>query len=246
LSGIYKEYPPHPLLIPYIETYWASNGFTDREIKQRILPDGCVDIIFSFNSQTVFPFIVGTMTSFFDAVYKGNIKLFGIRFRPGGITAFTHIPISEFTDMQIDIHSTETILDKYFFDEIGNCSTTKNIASCIDNYFLQKLPVLFLPDRQITYAIDLIEQTKGNISSIALLADKACLSERQFERRFKASTGVSPKIFNRIIRFKHLSRMLKDQPQQSLFETAIECGYYDHAHLIKELKRLSGYKPREL
>lgn len=246
MPGIYLEYNPHPLLAPYIETYWASNGFAGNEIMQRILPDGCVDIIFSFGPHHLHSFLVGTMTSFLDVSYRGEARLFGIRFRPGGITAFTRTPIFEFTDMRTDIQSADTILDNHFFREIENSQTSEEIISSINDYFLQKLPVLFTPDKQIDYTIHIIQQEKGNISSMSLLAGKACLSERQFERRFKASVGISPKAFNRIIKFRHLSKMLKEHPRHTLFETALECGYYDHAHLTKEFKRLSGYTPREL
>lgn len=242
---MYQEFQPNPLLHPYIETYWASNSFAGEEVSQRILPDGCVDIIFSFGAQTLFPFIVGTMTSFFDVIYKKDVKLFGIRFRPGGITVLTRVPISEFTNMRFDIRLVETILDKHLFEEMENSLTIEDTLSCLDSYFLQKLPLLFVPDKQIGLAVNLIEQAKGNIP-ISLLAQQACLSPRQFERRFKVAIGISPKEFGRITKFKNLSRFMKEQPRQSLFETAVDCGYYDHAHLIREFKRLSGYTPREL
>jgi hypothetical protein len=62
----YKEYQPNVLLSPYIETYWNSNNFESKGESHKILPDGCVDIIFMFDKarKPFFASIVGTMTSF--------------------------------------------------------------------------------------------------------------------------------------------------------------------------------------
>jgi len=45
----YQEYQPNTLLAPYIETYWSSNDFGGKGKFHKILPDGCVDIIFTFD-----------------------------------------------------------------------------------------------------------------------------------------------------------------------------------------------------
>ena len=89
-----------------------------------------------------------------------------------------------------------------------------------------------------------MEQSKGTLP-IALLAEKSCLSKRQFERRFINDVGISPKTFSRVIKFSNECCFLNEEPKKSLFETAIDCGYYDHAHLIKEFKSLSGLSPAE-
>jgi len=96
----YKEYEPNKLLAPYIDTYWISDGFGGKGKFYKILPDGCVDIIFSFDKakSTFLTKVVGTMTSFLEISYPQSVEMFGIRFRPAGITAFTRVPVEEFTD----------------------------------------------------------------------------------------------------------------------------------------------------
>ncbi|MDR1504298.1 MAG: helix-turn-helix domain-containing protein [Prevotella sp.] len=241
---MYIEYQPHPFLSQYIETYWSSTDFAEKEVKRRVLPDGCVDIIFSFHQQSL-PHIVGTMTTFLEVEYLGEVRFIGIRFKPGGITAFTRVPVNEFTDSRVELFSTESVFDKSFSEDIAWERSTTDILSFVDNYLLSRIPKLSLLDERVDYAVSLIKQGKGNIP-IPLIAEQACLSKRQFERRFLAGIGISPKAFSRIIKFKNTHHLLKSGANQSLFDLAVDCGYYDHAHLIKEFKRLSGSLPSEL
>lgn len=241
---MYIEHLPHPFLSRYIETYWSSIDFAEKEVCRRVLPDGCVDIIFSFHRQSL-PHIVGTMTTFLEVEYLGEVRFIGIRFKPGGITAFIRVPVNEFTDSRVELFSTESVFDKSFSEDIPWERSITDIISFVDNYLLSRLPKLSLLDERVDYAVSLIKQGKGNIP-IPLIAEQACLSKRQFERRFLAGIGISPKAFSRIIKFKNTHHLLKSGANQSLFDLAVDCGYYDHAHLIKEFKRLSGSLPSEL
>lgn len=246
---MYTEYRPHSLLEQYVETYWAYSGLFTQEGMTRILPAGCVDIVFILNDgqnngKNYIPGIVGTRTSFIEIGFLGEIKLVGIRFKPGGITAFTKIPINEFTNLLADIDLCETIFDKSFHESIEEKSI-EDIMLFFDEYLLQRLPSIFEVDNRINYAVSLIKENRGDIE-IPNIAEQTCLSDRQFERRFKSSIGISAKTFSRIIKLRNTIHFIKMNPSLSLFEIAINCGYYDHAHLIKEFKSLSGYSPSDL
>ena len=241
---LYKEYQPDALLFPYIETYWLSDGFSGEGKSHKILPDGCVDIIFSFDKEkdTLYAGIIGTMTTFLTVSYEESVQIFGIRFKPAGITAFTRVPIEEFTDKNIELASVETLFCRSFYETLSEKQSIEEIIEYVDYYLVKHLPCLYNCDKQIVRAVDLIYLTKGQLS-LSKASAEICLSQRHFERKFKSSIGVSPKTFARIIRFKHALRYLQDHPQKDLLSVAIECGYYDHTHLIKDFRILSGNTP---
>jgi hypothetical protein len=58
-------------LFPLIETYWSASSFKETEAPVKILPDGCVDIIFTFDKTAgnVRSNIIGTMTTFIEVCY---------------------------------------------------------------------------------------------------------------------------------------------------------------------------------
>jgi len=242
----YKEYQPNTLLSPYIETYWTSNVWGKGE-SHKIFPDGCVDIIFTFDKTkgTFLARIVGTMTSFLEVIYPQTVQMFGIRFKPAGITAFTRVPIHEFTNQNVELALVETLFDKSFYETLPEKQSMGEIIIQIYNYLINKLSCLYYADKQIIHAVDLICFSKGQLSP-AKVAAEVCLCQRHFERKFKSAIGISPKTFAKIVRFKHALHCLQSGSYQGLLSVAIECGYYDHTHLIKDFKTFSGDTPTVL
>ncbi|PWS30257.1 helix-turn-helix domain-containing protein [Pedobacter paludis] len=71
----------------------------------------------------------------------------------------------------------------------------------------------------------------------------ACLSHRQFDRKFIQRAGISPKEYLRVVRFDQAYRMKNAYPEMSWFNIAVACGYYDYQHLSKETKAFTGQTP---
>lgn len=250
---MYKEYPPDIQLSHLIETYWVSDRIVSSRSTQRILPDGCVDIIFNFTNNDgtgrlypYMPHIVGAMTSYLDVTYSpGAVQMLGIRFRPVGVTAFSRIPVFELTDKTVELASVETLFEKSFYDRLPDFPTMRERIAYIENYLIGRLGNFFIPEQRIDFAVEYIRKADGLIP-VKQIAEKVCLSERQFERRFKNAVGISPKMFSRIVKFKHAVDYLETYPNESFYSAAIDCGYFDHSHLIKDFKEFGGALPSEL
>ena len=243
----YQEYHPTKALSPYIETYWITNDFRGEGEFYKVLPDGCVDIVVSFDraKSAVYASIVGTMTSFLEVSYPQTAQVFGIRFKPGGITAFTRIPINEFTDRNVELAMVDTLFDKSFYEALPEKKSAKEIVTHTNHYLINRLPHLYRSEQQIVRAVDLMYLAKGRLSP-AKVASEVCLCQRHFERKFKSAIGISPKAFANVLRFKQALRCLRKQPHQDLLSVAVECGYYDHTHLIKEFRAFAGNTPTAL
>lgn len=74
-------------------------------------------------------------------------------------------------------------------------------------------------------------------------AAMACLSLRQFERNFITRVGISPKLFIRIVRFEYAMKIKNNCPDKSWSQIAMECGYTDSSHLLKEFKEFAEFPP---
>ncbi len=75
------------------------------------------------------------------------------------------------------------------------------------------------------------------------LANRACLSTRQFIRKFEERIGVSAKTFERIIRFDRAFRMKNCYPMLDWLSIAVACGYHDYQHLAKDFKEFTQLTP---
>jgi len=63
---------------------------------------------------------------------------------------------------------------------------------------------------------------------------------------FREALGVTPKLFSRIVRFRRTLALMRRDQRPSWSRLAVEAGYYDQAHLIREVRVLSGATPAEL
>jgi transcriptional regulator GlxA family with amidase domain len=73
------------------------------------------------------------------------------------------------------------------------------------------------------------------------LAQRAGMTARQLQRRFQVSVGVSPKLLCRIVRFRTIFDCLQSRaPWPSI---ALDCGFFDQSHLIRDFKQFAGQTP---
>ena len=85
----------------------------------------------------------------------------------------------------------------------------------------------------------------GGAGSMPGLARHVLLSQRQLSTLFRAEFGLSPKALSRLVRF-HRARDLvaaRTDGGQDLSTIAQRCGYYDHAHLVRDFQSYVGTSP---
>jgi len=96
-------------------------------------------------------------------------------------------------------------------------------------------------DSIVAKAVSRIILSRG-ATDLAALAGELGIGIRQFERRFNSSVGLSPKLFCRMQRFIHVFHVIGKQPRKWV-DAAIDCGYYDQAHLIRDFRSFCGETP---
>lgn len=83
---------------------------------------------------------------------------------------------------------------------------------------------------------------------LADIAEAFALSERQFERRFRSSTGQSLRAFRQQFRWSRLVREVVFGQRQApnWVDAACAGGYADQSHLNRDFRRYTGHTPGEL
>lgn len=81
---------------------------------------------------------------------------------------------------------------------------------------------------------------------VAELAGRLGVSERHLRRLMVDATGISPRRFARIQRFHALLRSADLTPRPAWAALALDHGYADQSHLIREVQDLAGTTPARL
>jgi AraC-like DNA-binding protein len=232
MEPTYLETRPSPRLAPYVECYW-TRGTTEDDLDHRVLPDGCADILFSRQrDEPVGLLVVGTMSRYRAVPIAAGQSFLGVRFRPGMAAGFLSGPLA---DQLVPLESVWGANARRLFDQLAHSRSIERSIQILESH-IPTTPAISATQKAIDYMV----RRKG-LASVDELASGAGLSCRQFRRQCLALTGLTPKRLCRVIRFRHAVSQIQGQPGWA--DLALECGYYDQAHMINEFRELGGATP---
>ena len=84
---------------------------------------------------------------------------------------------------------------------------------------------------------------RGGSVAVDRLAAHYGISRQRFGRRFHDATGLSPKLFARVVRFQGLVHSLLSTDVSQWAAVASDVGFYDQAHMINEFRGFAGAPP---
>ena len=253
----YQTYIPPPSLSAYVKCFWTLEADSSFALqKQRIIPDGCMEMIFHHGDQylqyrddgssVLQPrcFVFGQITSPLQIAPTAASGIFAVRFEPDGFSPFATLTPGQMSNRAVP-------LSELFGDEglslgegVINAQSTIERISLIEIFLTAKLQLIKTREKLSGSTVELLLQTKGQLS-IEELSAKMLVNRRQLERRFSAAIGLSPKQLTKIIRLQNALKMMIEKPSDSLTALAYESGYYDQAHFIKDFKEFTGISPKQ-
>jgi AraC-like DNA-binding protein len=93
---------------------------------------------------------------------------------------------------------------------------------------------------------DAIERLEANPTQpIAPLATAHGIGHPGFVARFRRATGITPKRYAELVRFHRLIDAMPVAGTASWSDLAVEAGYYDQSHVIRDVKRFTGFTPAD-
>ena len=176
---------------------------------------------------------------------KGNLNMIVVVLAPYAL--FTH-----FRTAAYELNDQTIPLGDLFGKEGGNLQnrifeapTTDAAVDIIEDFLFKYIAPLNQCITEFRMAMNLIYQHRGMIS-IEDLLKTVQITERQLERKFLEHIGSSPKRFADTIKFQHFLKMLQKQsPKEKIAGLIYESGYYDHAHLNRNFRKMTGFTPAQ-
>ena len=256
MSLRYEEHPlPRPLS-RFVECVWflrAPRGAAPAT-PERVVPDGCPELVVQLagpiragrpgqtRARQPAALLVGPLSSSLLLEPEGDAATMGVRFRPGGLAAFLRIPGNELADRQVHIEDVfgqdgGALADR--LREAGSDSFRVQIAS---SFLLARFSDGGPSARPVEFAIARMLDRRGPVP-IESLAREIGLTRRQLERSFRRRAGLTPMQLGRVIRFQNVFRALPAAGADWV-SVALDCGYYDQSHLIRDFREFTGESPR--
>lgn len=239
----YREYAPPPSLADHFLCFWTQSitGYQS-EYAHRVLPDGCIDIVF-INHYA--PMVVGPWLQPFIAPLPVTSKIVGARWHPGRAPALLGLPASELLNQSVALGDVCGGKHSWSLERVSEQPNLSARRSTLEDMLLRVLADAAPCDPIVNASIRwLARHPHGRLEQLSRYIG---ISGRQLQRRFSASVGYGPKGFQSILRFQRLLHFAgRASHRRSLAELSADVGYSDQAHMTREVHRLSGCTPTVL
>jgi AraC-like DNA-binding protein len=254
----YREFLPSPCLSTDVECFWLLEGYDAPQTahRERLMPDGCVELIVNLGDRfrehhedgatTIQPvrFVAGQMTRPVFVSPVGTVRLFGIRFVPGGTIPFLDVPPAEVTNRIVALELVAGELESELSARLDPEASAAELVELADATLVERARRLRGHATPIRAAVLRILESGGQ-TSLDHLATDLGISGRQLERRFVSRVGLGPKTLSRILRFQQVFHAV-ERADTRWARVAVDCGYYDQSHLIRDFRQFSGDTPTGL
>jgi AraC-like DNA-binding protein len=222
---------------PLICCTWEQ--WADAPCEQLVVPDACVDLIWSGERLTV----AGPDTRARRVELSTGTRLAGVRLRPGAAGAALGLPATELRD---EAPSAAEVLGQAAVERLLDELRAGGDPHAILVRAIE-LGAASAPDPLVLAAVAALDRPGARVASVA---DELGLSTRQLQRRVADAVGYGPKLLARILRFRRLQALAAPpdhwtpgEPRVPLVELALDAGYADQAHMTDEVTRLAGLSP---
>ena len=246
----FETHTPSEALKPFIKSY----NFIESElgITNRILPTTSFALAFRLRGQisyinnnhaTLLP--TATFTGLKKSArlinYAPNSAAIIVLFKETGVAAFFQTPPQLLFDQSVALNNFFPITEISLLEHrLAEGKSTVEIIATIEQFLLSKISYS-KTDQLINEAIAKIHAVNGNLK-IKGLANNLYISLDAFEKRFRKSTGATPKQFSNIVKMNALIR--QNTLDTSFMDLVYENGYYDQPHFNKDFKLFTGQNPK--
>jgi AraC-like DNA-binding protein len=225
-----REHRRPTVLTAWLDCVWERTD--DRGACARILPDGCIDVVFSPSRGLR---LVGANTVAFISDVEPGEPVIGARFVPGAAPALLGIAAEPVLDRRPP-------LSELLGDEARRLQellyTSADRGATLRAWLAGRALRASAPDPLVMATVS---GMGGGDQRIGSLADSLGISERALRRRVTAAVGYGPKRLARVLRLRRALALAGNG--SPLIDVAYEAGYVDQAHFGHDCLELAGVAP---
>jgi AraC-like DNA-binding protein len=247
---------PHPALRGAVLRY---EGFEDRRgtpTTFRELPCTFAPVVIDLDAgwtiayggaetQQLQSFVAGVTDGVVVVGHGGTARCLQIDLTPLGARRLLGVPMSELANATVPVEAVLGAFGADLVERIGNAATWRERFVLVDGALRARLADAPPVDAGIAWSLRRIIAAGGNLS-IGGLADDLGWSHRRLIARYRDAVGLPPKTVARIVRFEGLLAAVTSRPHADWADTALTCGFFDQAHLAREVRDLAGVTPTAL
>ncbi|MDX1882752.1 AraC family transcriptional regulator [Mycolicibacterium sp. 120270] len=251
----YTRHTPTYPLCDFVEYLWClTDGPTHSA--ERILPGGTTELVINLHdneirvcdpvNSTVLRYsgavVAGPYSRAFDIDASRHAAMLGVHFKPGGARALLGLPLHELRNTHVDLEQLWNAQACALRARVCEARSDAERFAVVETALCSKLRPDLAQKVNLTTALAALVPGTAQ-PAIGTLAERVGLSHREFIKRFTVGVGMAPKLFARVRRFHLAANRIRAGGAPRWSEFAVEIGYADQAHMIRDFHAFAGMTP---
>ena len=227
-----------------MEHYWVVEWDLRGEAAERAetLPHPSVHMIFERAGKSR---IRGAARKKFSTLLEDKGGVFAVKFTPGGFYPFVGVSVSAFSDKIVSLRDVFGRQGDELDCAVLAEDTDPSRINLVERFLLTHLRDVEEANENVVKVSDIVYQVAKDraILKVEDLVDRYGLNLRTLQRLFARYVGVSPKWVIQRYRLLEAAEHLATDKSISQAELALNLGYSDQAHFIRDFKTTVGVSP---
>jgi AraC-like DNA-binding protein len=155
------------------------------------------------------------------------------------------MPMAELANRSVPLEDVLGRDARHLVERLADAPDWEERFALVDDFLVRRLHAAAPLRGEVGWALSRLEAT-GGAEPIGRLSGELGWSPRRLIRRFRDELGLPPKLVARILRFERLYAHVRAETGVDWARAAAACGYFDQAHMAREVRDLADLTPTEL
>jgi AraC-like DNA-binding protein len=259
IDTIFNFYKPKPPLSKFVDNFWLYEGYEPERKTERILPTGTLELAINLRqndlrfydaerpencSRLSGAVVSGAHGRGFAPDTAEEVFIIGVHFKPGGAFPFLGLPAGDLADTHVDLETLWGPPAGRLRERLCEARTSAERFQLLQEALLRRLRHGVEQHYAVSAALEMFRKNQAG-PRVREAAKYIGLSQRRFIQVFKAEVGITPKLFSRIQRFQQTRTFIQHNPSINWADLAVDLGYFDQSHLIREFLEFSALSPTD-
>lgn len=251
----FQTFAPSPALASLVRCIWTLEVPASPAVQTfRFLPDGCPELLLHLGAparhrlhngnvyEDCPAWLLGPMKGYLDWQVQGATRCLLVKFQPWVYATLVGRPAHALSDTLLPWADLQAhTLFQLRLDHLAESSAIA--CRFLLEEWLRQFFAGWVPDPDLVASVAAIERQAQRHDG-AYCAAHLPIGRRRLEQKFQQEIGLSPKFYARNMRMHMAALALREGGGNRLTSLAMELGYYDQAHFIREFKQFTGLSPR--
>jgi AraC-like DNA-binding protein len=229
---------PSPDLTPWLERHWMVEWDLEEPYTQELIGHPTINVAVEPATDGVY----GIRTARDRKTIAGSGRVVGMKFRPGAFQPFYGASVHQLTNRVVPIAAVFGADG----DQLVRAVRAEEDApfAVMEAFLRARLPE---PDPNLDVLADIVRTMLEDPAVVRVeeLATRHAMSPRTLQRLFRRYVGVNPKWVLQRYRLHEAAERIAEGRDGDWAATALELGYFDQAHFIRDFKALIGASPAQ-